>query len=178
MEKIKEFIELRPGEVIKDHFKTQKNLLALPEVQGDYGYLVLTNYRLLFLEQKGAFEFKYVLKHAYDLEKIDEIYTSGKVFKHIELMGRKFYITDAGHLKVKELIQNEMKRLKSSFQEESDPSLQKILIKRQVKVIPVLPQKCPSCGAAITHNTVKWSGPMSATCNYCEGMIYLDEKEI
>ena len=178
MEKIKDFIELRPGEVIKDQFRTQKNLVTLPEDQGDFGYLVLTNYRLLFLEQKGAFNSKFELKHAYDLDRIDEVHTGGKVFKHVELMGRKFYITDADHFKVKQLIQEEVKRLKSSFQEESDPSQQKIVIKRQVKVIPVLPQKCPNCGAAITHNTVKWSGPMSATCNYCEGMIYLDEKEI
>lgn len=152
--------------------------MALPEDQGDFRYLVLTNYRLLFLEKKRAFNSKYELKYAYDLERIDEIHMGARVFKHLELMVRKFYITDADHSKVKQLIQDEMMSLKSSFQECSDPNLQKIVIKRQLKVIPVLPQKYLNYSAVITHNTEKWSSPMSAMCNYCKGIIYLDEKEI
>jgi len=34
-----------------------------------------------------------------------------------------------------------------------------------------LPDKCPSCGAAISHEGIDWTGPMEAKCNYCGGTL-------
>jgi hypothetical protein len=30
-----------------------------------------------------------------------------------------------------------------------------------------LPEKCPSCGAAVSHEGIDWTGPLEAKCNYC-----------
>jgi len=34
-----------------------------------------------------------------------------------------------------------------------------------------LPDKCPNCGAALSHETIDWCGPMEASCNYCSGTV-------
>lgn len=34
-----------------------------------------------------------------------------------------------------------------------------------------LPDKCPSCGAAISHEGIDWTGPLEAKCNYCGGTL-------
>ena len=34
-----------------------------------------------------------------------------------------------------------------------------------------LPEKCPSCGAAISHEGIDWTGPLEAKCNYCGGTL-------
>ena len=34
-----------------------------------------------------------------------------------------------------------------------------------------LPDKCPNCGAALSHETIDWVGPMEARCNYCSGTV-------
>jgi len=34
-----------------------------------------------------------------------------------------------------------------------------------------LPQKCPSCGAAISQEGIDWTGPLEAKCNYCGGTL-------
>ena len=34
-----------------------------------------------------------------------------------------------------------------------------------------LPEKCPSCGAAISHEGIDWTGPLEARCNYCGGTV-------
>jgi hypothetical protein len=30
-----------------------------------------------------------------------------------------------------------------------------------------LPVECPSCGAQVSHESVDWTGPLEAQCNYC-----------
>jgi hypothetical protein len=30
-----------------------------------------------------------------------------------------------------------------------------------------LPEKCPSCGAAVSHEGIDWTGPLEAKCSYC-----------
>ena len=34
-----------------------------------------------------------------------------------------------------------------------------------------LPERCPSCGAAVTHEGIDWTGPLEAKCNYCGGTL-------
>ncbi len=34
-----------------------------------------------------------------------------------------------------------------------------------------LPDRCPSCGAAISHEGIDWTGPLEAQCNYCGGTL-------
>ena len=34
-----------------------------------------------------------------------------------------------------------------------------------------LPNYCPKCGAALTHEDIDWVGPMEARCNYCGGTV-------
>ena len=34
-----------------------------------------------------------------------------------------------------------------------------------------LPDKCTSCGAAISHEGIDWTGPLEAKCNYCGGTL-------
>lgn len=34
-----------------------------------------------------------------------------------------------------------------------------------------LPEKCPSCGAAVSHEGIDWIGPLEAKCNYCGGTV-------
>jgi len=34
-----------------------------------------------------------------------------------------------------------------------------------------LPERCPSCGAALSHEGIDWVGPMEAQCNYCGGTV-------
>jgi rRNA maturation protein Nop10 len=34
-----------------------------------------------------------------------------------------------------------------------------------------LPEKCPSCGAAVSHEGIDWTGPLEAKCNYCGGTL-------
>ena len=34
-----------------------------------------------------------------------------------------------------------------------------------------LPDRCPSCNAAISHEGIDWTGPLEAKCNYCGGTL-------
>lgn len=34
-----------------------------------------------------------------------------------------------------------------------------------------LPDRCPSCGAATSHEGIDWTGPLEAKCNYCGGTL-------
>ena len=34
-----------------------------------------------------------------------------------------------------------------------------------------LPDRCPSCNAALSHEGIDWVGPMEAKCNYCGGTV-------
>ena len=35
-----------------------------------------------------------------------------------------------------------------------------------------LPEKCPSCGASLSHEDIDWTGPLEARCNYCGGTVH------
>ena len=34
-----------------------------------------------------------------------------------------------------------------------------------------LPEKCPSCGAAVSNEGIDWTGPLEAKCNYCGSTV-------
>ncbi len=34
-----------------------------------------------------------------------------------------------------------------------------------------VPTKCPSCGAALTPETIDWVGPLEAKCTYCGSVV-------
>ncbi|MHA2260770.1 MAG: hypothetical protein ACXAEN_00080 [Candidatus Thorarchaeota archaeon] len=34
-----------------------------------------------------------------------------------------------------------------------------------------LPNHCASCGAALSHESVEWTGPLEAKCGYCGGTV-------
>lgn len=34
-----------------------------------------------------------------------------------------------------------------------------------------LPERCPSCGAAISQEGIDWVGPLEAKCSYCGGTV-------
>ena len=34
-----------------------------------------------------------------------------------------------------------------------------------------LPERCPSCGAAISQEGIDWTGPLEAKCSYCGGTL-------
>ncbi|MHA1768600.1 MAG: hypothetical protein ACTSV3_01970 [Candidatus Thorarchaeota archaeon] len=35
-----------------------------------------------------------------------------------------------------------------------------------------LPERCPSCGAAITQEGIDWTGPLEAKCSYCGSTLH------
>ncbi|MHA1781352.1 MAG: hypothetical protein ACTSYL_10890 [Candidatus Thorarchaeota archaeon] len=41
-------------------------------------------------------------------------------------------------------------------------------------VLPRLPNKCPNCGASLNEKSVKWIGPTTAKCPYCDTGIPLE----
>ncbi|MFX1483605.1 MAG: hypothetical protein ACFFCP_10480 [Promethearchaeota archaeon] len=34
-----------------------------------------------------------------------------------------------------------------------------------------LPERCPSCGAALSQEGIDWTGPLEAQCSYCGGTV-------
>lgn len=34
-----------------------------------------------------------------------------------------------------------------------------------------LPERCPSCGASLSHEGIDWVGPLEAKCSYCGGTV-------
>lgn len=40
----------------------------------------------------------------------------------------------------------------------------------QIKTVR-LPEVCPHCRAALSHEGIDWVGPMEAKCNYCGGTV-------
>ncbi len=34
-----------------------------------------------------------------------------------------------------------------------------------------LPEKCPTCSAALSSQDIDWTGPLEARCNYCGGTV-------
>ncbi|MGY5875723.1 MAG: hypothetical protein RTU30_08255 [Candidatus Thorarchaeota archaeon] len=34
-----------------------------------------------------------------------------------------------------------------------------------------LPERCPSCGGSLSHESIDWVGPMEAQCTYCGGTV-------
>ncbi len=34
-----------------------------------------------------------------------------------------------------------------------------------------LPEKCPSCGAGLSHEGIDWTGPLEAQCSYCGATV-------
>ena len=34
-----------------------------------------------------------------------------------------------------------------------------------------LPEVCPTCGAALSHEAIDWVGPLESKCNYCGGTV-------
>ncbi|MBI3159662.1 MAG: hypothetical protein HYZ26_08715 [Chloroflexi bacterium] len=45
-------------------------------------------------------------------------------------------------------------------------------------VMPILPPKCPNCGAPISMETVQWTGPMAARCPSCNNGIEVEWRKI
>ncbi|MFO7836942.1 MAG: hypothetical protein R6V83_09815 [Candidatus Thorarchaeota archaeon] len=41
-----------------------------------------------------------------------------------------------------------------------------------------LPERCPSCGASLSHETIDWVGPLEAKCSYCGGTVRASFEEI
>lgn len=41
-----------------------------------------------------------------------------------------------------------------------------------------LPDRCPSCGAALSHEGIDWVGPMEARCTYCGGTVKARFEEV
>ncbi|TFG12260.1 hypothetical protein EU537_09950 [Candidatus Thorarchaeota archaeon] len=41
-----------------------------------------------------------------------------------------------------------------------------------------LPERCPSCGASLTHEDIDWTGPLEARCNYCGGTVHAKFEDI
>lgn len=41
-----------------------------------------------------------------------------------------------------------------------------------------IPTKCPSCGAALSHENIDWVGPLEAKCSYCGGTVRATFEEI
>ena len=40
----------------------------------------------------------------------------------------------------------------------------------QIKTVR-LPEKCPSCGASLSHEGIDWTGPLEAKCTYCGSTV-------
>ncbi len=45
-------------------------------------------------------------------------------------------------------------------------------------LIPRIPQKCDNCGAAIDGNNLKWAGPTSIMCQYCDAILNVQMEKI
>lgn len=41
-----------------------------------------------------------------------------------------------------------------------------------------LPERCPSCGASLSHESIDWVGPLEAECNYCGATVRATFEEI
>ena len=54
----------------------------------------------------------------------------------------------------------------------------KEVIIKEKKIMHVLPSTCPNCGGKISEKDVRWVGPMRAACPYCEGDIFVEEREM
>ncbi|NHI94858.1 MAG: hypothetical protein EAX96_20380 [Candidatus Lokiarchaeota archaeon] len=55
--------------------------------------------------------------------------------------------------------------------------IKEVIIKER-KIIHVLPSTCPNCGGKLSDKDVHWVGPLKAACPYCEGAIYVEEREV
>lgn len=45
-------------------------------------------------------------------------------------------------------------------------------------LIPRIPQKCDNCGAPIDGNNLKWTGPTSIMCQYCDAVLNIEMEKI
>ncbi|MBS3795264.1 MAG: hypothetical protein KGY80_10220 [Candidatus Thorarchaeota archaeon] len=41
-----------------------------------------------------------------------------------------------------------------------------------------LPERCPSCGASLSHESIDWVGPLEAKCSYCGATVRATFEEI
>ncbi|MGV9169956.1 MAG: hypothetical protein ACOC38_08480 [Promethearchaeia archaeon] len=41
-----------------------------------------------------------------------------------------------------------------------------------------LPEKCPSCGASLSHEAIDWVGPLEAKCSYCGATVHATFEEV
>ena len=41
-----------------------------------------------------------------------------------------------------------------------------------------LPERCPSCGASLSSETVDWVGPLEAKCSYCGATVHATFEEV
>ena len=45
-------------------------------------------------------------------------------------------------------------------------------------LIPRVPEKCSNCGAAISGSDVKWTGPTSIMCPYCDTILHVEMEKV
>ncbi|MBD3157295.1 MAG: hypothetical protein GF309_00775 [Candidatus Lokiarchaeota archaeon] len=41
-----------------------------------------------------------------------------------------------------------------------------------------LPERCPSCGASLSHESIDWVGPLEAKCSYCGATVRATFEEV
>jgi len=47
---------------------------------------------------------------------------------------------------------------------------------QRIKATSLLPDVCPSCGAPVTPENVRWRGQAKASCSFCNSSVPLTEK--
>jgi hypothetical protein len=62
------------------------------------------------------------------------------------------------------------RRYKSSISDEKSSS--------SSLLIPRVPQQCFNCGARLNNTGIKWTGPSSVECPYCESVLAVEFEKI
>ncbi|MFX1254036.1 MAG: zinc ribbon domain-containing protein [Promethearchaeota archaeon] len=106
MEQIRASILLEPGEFIRSFYKTQPNPLSGASGGGESGYLVLTNYRILFYAEKGIIRKSYNLKISAYLANLIDVSSGGRLVKSLSIDGIKYFLQGSDPRKVCELIRS------------------------------------------------------------------------
>ncbi|MFX1254038.1 MAG: zinc ribbon domain-containing protein [Promethearchaeota archaeon] len=111
MEKIGSIIELTAGESIIGFYKTKKSFFGLTG-EGEEGYLVLTNYKLLFYKGKGLISKSYVLTRSDYLVNLSDISVGGIIFRHISINGIKYFLDGRDPQALRKLLRNAVQEAK------------------------------------------------------------------
>jgi len=140
MEKIRSILLLNSGENITGTYKTKSNDMTWSGFSdGEKGYLILTNQRLLFYKKKGILSESFELKNFLNLKDILDIAIGGTLVKHVSINGLKYYLDGANIESFCNFLRNTVNQIKAKSPE---TGLQQQQV-HQIVNVNVVPQTIP-----------------------------------